>query len=178
MIRKRSLQPLQAHIRTAQNGLPHIIKAMNHMPVMVLFQLVIGLECRVGLHDGKETVQLVRHGCRKDCGVGPDDGRGEVVVGGWIGNGLETHANGHQFVPGSERFWLEEIRGIVRGKSLVYSKSGDLCRDLFMPGQLKNHFMNALCSDLCKRDEPTYCEVPNPSCRLPLHTRSYSSTTD
>ena len=93
MIRKRRFQPFQTHIRAAHDGLAHVVEAVNHVPVVVFFELVA--RCHAGVYgdDGVETVQLVRHGCCEDGGVGPDDGRGEVVVVFGIGDLLEAHAD-------------------------------------------------------------------------------------
>jgi hypothetical protein len=80
VIRKRSLQPLQRHVSRAHNSLSHIIKTMNHMPMMILRQTRIRSQARVCLHDGEETMQLMRHGSREDGLVGPDDWCWEIVV--------------------------------------------------------------------------------------------------
>jgi hypothetical protein len=93
VIRKRRLKALKRHIGTTHNCLPHIIKAMNHVPVVVFFELVARGEARVDGGDGVEAVQLVRHGGCEDGGVGPDYGSWEVVVVFGVGDGLEAHAD-------------------------------------------------------------------------------------
>lgn len=61
--------------------------------MVVVFEYVARCETGVDGDDGVETVELVRHGCGVDGGVGPDDGGGEVGVGARGGEELETHAN-------------------------------------------------------------------------------------
>lgn len=96
MIRKRRLQPLERQIRTTHNRLAHIIKAMNHMPVMILRQLNRTLQAAVHFDHRVQTVQLVRHGCREDSFVlVPDDGRRQVVVVLRALDVLEAHADGN-----------------------------------------------------------------------------------
>jgi hypothetical protein len=93
VIRKRRLKALKRHIGTTHNCLPHIIEAMNHVPMVVFFELVARGEARVDGGDGVEAVQLVRHGGCEDGGVGPDYGSWEVVVVFGVGDGLEAHAD-------------------------------------------------------------------------------------
>ena len=97
--------------------------------MVVFFELVARFHAAVDGDYGVQAVQLVRHGCGVDGGVGPDDGGGEVVVERGVGDGLEAHADccvvsgcgvgwrragdgrrtGHEFVPGAEDFGLEEV---------------------------------------------------------------------
>lgn len=44
MIGEGSFEPLQGHIRTAHDSLPHVIEAMDHVPVVVIRDRMIGLE--------------------------------------------------------------------------------------------------------------------------------------
>lgn len=66
---------------------------MNHMPVVVFFELVAGCHAAVDCDDSVKAVELVSHGCREDGGVRPDDGGGEVMVILGVGDLLETHAD-------------------------------------------------------------------------------------
>jgi hypothetical protein len=93
VIRERRFQAFKRHICAAHDRLAHIVKAVNHMPVVIFFELVAGRQAAVNGGDGVEAVQLVRHGCGEDGGVGPDDGGGEVVVVFGIRDGLEAHAD-------------------------------------------------------------------------------------
>lgn len=71
---------------------------MNHVPVMILLELVTGRHAAVDSNDSIQTVQLVRHAGGEDGGIGPDDGSWEVVVFLGIRDLLEAHAN---FIEGS-----------------------------------------------------------------------------
>ena len=126
MIRERGLQPFQAHVRRTHNGLAQIIKAMDHMPVMVFLELVVGLHAAIYGRHGVQAVQLVRHRGGEDGGVGPDDGCREVGVVLGVGDGLEAHAHGDELVPGAQSFRLEEVGGVVGGEGLVDGEFGDL----------------------------------------------------
>lgn len=92
MVRKRRLEAFKRHICAAQNRLAHVIEAMDHVPVVVVFKRVVGREAGVDGDDGVQAVQLVRHGGCEDGGVGPDYGGGQVVVILRVGDGLEAHA--------------------------------------------------------------------------------------
>lgn len=93
MIRKCRLEAFQRHVRAAHNCLTHVIKAVDHVPVVVLFELVAGCHAAVDGNDGVQAVKLVRHGGSEDGIVGPDDGGGEIVVVLGVRDGLETHAD-------------------------------------------------------------------------------------
>lgn len=93
MIWKRRLQALETHICRAHNRLAQIVKAVDHVPVVVFFELVAGCEARVYGGYGVQAVQLMCHAGGEDGGVGPDDGGGEVVVVLGVRDGLETHAD-------------------------------------------------------------------------------------
>lgn len=92
LVREGRLMSLQGDIGAAHDRLPHIIKAVDHMPVMVTWQRDVGLETGVGLHNGEETVQLVGHGGGEDGLVGPLDGGGEIVVLVGVVDPNETHS--------------------------------------------------------------------------------------
>lgn len=102
MIGERRLQSLEGHIRAAQDSLAHVIEAVDHVPVVVVFEGVVGREARVDGDNGVQAVQLVCHGGCKDGGVGPDDGRGQVVVGLRVWDGLEAHALWEELIPGAQ----------------------------------------------------------------------------
>jgi hypothetical protein len=87
------LQTLQRHIRTAHDGLSHVIEAVDHVPVMVFFELVAGRHAAVDCGDGVQAVQLVRHAGSEDSRIGPDDRCREVVVVLGIRDALEAHAD-------------------------------------------------------------------------------------
>lgn len=93
VIWERRLQPFQCHVSAAHDGLPHVIEAVDHVPMVVFRQGGVALEARVGLDDGEEAVQLVGHAGGEDGLVGPDDGRGKVVVFVRVIDPLETHAD-------------------------------------------------------------------------------------
>lgn len=77
VIREGSLQALQRQICAAHDRLPHVVEAVNHVPVVILRQLDVALQARVHFDDGVQAVQLVRHGCCEDGLVlVPDDGCG------------------------------------------------------------------------------------------------------
>ena len=38
VIRECCLQPLQAHVRRTHDGLAHVVEAVNHVPMVVLWQ--------------------------------------------------------------------------------------------------------------------------------------------
>lgn len=129
MIRKRRLQALEGQIRRAHDCLPHVIEAVNHVPVVVFRQRMVRLQAAVDFDDGEEAVQLVGHGGCEDGLIGPDDGRREVVVGFRVRDRLETHADRHELVPGLEGLGLEELGGVVRGEGLVDLEGRYLGRD-------------------------------------------------
>lgn len=56
VIRKRGLQALETHIRAAHDSLPHVIEAVNHVPMVVFLQLVTGRHATVDCDDGVEAV--------------------------------------------------------------------------------------------------------------------------
>jgi len=91
--------PFERNVCAAHDGLPHVVEAVDHVPVVVVRDGVVGFEARVGLHDGEEAVELVGHGGGEDGLVGPVDGPGEVVV--FVGfiDPDEAHAFGHEGVP-------------------------------------------------------------------------------
>jgi hypothetical protein len=93
VIRERSLQPLKTHIRTAHDGLTHVVEAVNHVPMVILFELVAGGHAGVDGDDGVEAVQLMSHRGGEDSSVGPDDGGWEIVVVLWVRDLLEAHAD-------------------------------------------------------------------------------------
>lgn len=93
MIRKRRFQPLKRHVSTAHDGLAHVIEAMDHVPVMIFFERVVGRDAAVDGDDGVEAVQLVGHGGCVDGGVGPDDWGGEIIIILRVGDGLEAHSD-------------------------------------------------------------------------------------
>jgi hypothetical protein len=130
MVREGSLQPLQRQIRRAHDSLPHVIKAVDHMPVVVLRQLGITLKTGVHFDHGKQAMQLVRHGGREDSPVLiPHDGGGQVVVQLRPLDVLEAHADWDQLVPGLEGLGLEEVGGVIGREGLVDSESRDLGGD-------------------------------------------------
>jgi hypothetical protein len=93
-----SFQTFQAHVRAAQNGLSHVVEAVDHVPVVVFRhgrdvpERVVGGHSRVDFYNGEEAVQLMGHGCREHGLVGPYDGRRQIVVVLWVRNGLKSHA--------------------------------------------------------------------------------------
>lgn len=93
VVRKRRLQALEAHIRRTHDGLPEIVKAVDHVPVVVVLEHVARRHAAVDGDNGVQAVQLVRHAGGEDGGVGPDDWGREVGVEGGVGDGLETHAD-------------------------------------------------------------------------------------
>ena len=120
VVRKGRLQSLQCQIGRAHNCLPHVVKAVNHMPVVILRQLNIALETRVNFDNSIQAVQLVRHGGSEDRLVlVPDDGCGQVVIQLWSLDVLEAHTDRDQLIPGGKRFGLEEVGGVVGREGLV-----------------------------------------------------------
>ncbi len=61
VIGKRRLQSLEGHVRRAHNGLPQVCEAVDHVPVVIFGQFVIGLEARVCLHDSELQEGEVSH---------------------------------------------------------------------------------------------------------------------
>ncbi len=51
IIRKRRLVPFQRDIRAAHDGLPHVVEAVDHVPVVVVRDGVVGFQTGVGLGD-------------------------------------------------------------------------------------------------------------------------------
>lgn len=117
---------------------------MDHMPVVVVFELVTRRHARVGPDDCVQTVQLMRHASSEDGGVGPDDGGWEVVEGFGVGDFLETHADGHQVIPGLQGLGLEKVGCVVWRESLVDFEGGDLCGYMRRPASdVSSDFMCA-----------------------------------
>lgn len=54
-------QAFERHVCRAHDSLTHVIKAMNHMPVMVFWQRRIGFKTGVCLNNCKKAMQLMRH---------------------------------------------------------------------------------------------------------------------
>lgn len=130
MIRERSLEPLERHIGAAQDGLAHVVEAVDHVPVVVLGQGRVGGEARVDLDDGEEAVQLVCHAGCEDGLVGPDDGGGEVVVEFWVLDVLEAHSDlkevsfgtwmgVREYVPGIKAFQASSV-SFVKNSEVLY----------------------------------------------------------
>lgn len=112
VIREGRLQTLESHIGAAHDGLSEVGEAVNHVPVMVVGDLVAGLDTGVGLNDGEldemlvtiynkraslnerayQAVQLVGDGGGEDGLLGPDDGGRQVVVLVRVIHPLEAHA--------------------------------------------------------------------------------------
>lgn len=85
---------LEGRVCGADDGLPHVAEAMDHVPVVVVRDLVARLEARVRLHDRPQAVKLVGHGRGEDGHARvPLDGRGQVVVFLGLLDPLETHAD-------------------------------------------------------------------------------------
>lgn len=95
MVWERRFQAFQRNVSTTHDGLTHVIEAMDHMPVVIFRERSVARESGVDLHDRVEAVKLVRHRGREDgtCGVGPDYGCREGVVGCGVGDVLEAHAD-------------------------------------------------------------------------------------
>ena len=93
VVRKCRLQPFKSHIRATHDSLAHVVKAVDHVPVMVFFKLMTRSHTGIDCDDSIEAVELVGHGCREDSSVGPDDGSGKVVVVLWVRNALKAHAD-------------------------------------------------------------------------------------
>jgi hypothetical protein len=161
VVGERSLQTFQAHVRAAQNGLAHVVEAVDHVPVVIFRhgcdvpEGVVGGHGGVNFHDSEQAVQLVGHGCREHSLVGPNNGRRQVVVILWIGNGLKSHAlcgngqrrnksfitsllTGHEPVPGLQSLRGEELRSVHGREGLINVELSDLGRNCpaLMPNQL------------------------------------------
>jgi hypothetical protein len=52
VIRKRRFQTFKRHICTTHNGLPHVIEAVDHVPVIIFFEFVARGEAGVDGGDG------------------------------------------------------------------------------------------------------------------------------
>lgn len=75
MVRECRLEPFERQIRRAHDRLAHVVKAMDHMPVVVFGQLDAALQPGVDFDNGVQTVQLVRHrGCEDGLVLVPHDG--------------------------------------------------------------------------------------------------------
>lgn len=66
MIRERCLEPFKRHICTAHDRLTHVVKAVYHMPMMVLRQLGVARQPGVDLNYSIQAVQLVGHAGSED----------------------------------------------------------------------------------------------------------------
>ncbi len=53
VVRERRLQALEGHVGAAHDGLPHVVEAVDHVPVVVVWDLVAGRQARVCLCDGE-----------------------------------------------------------------------------------------------------------------------------
>ena len=53
VVGKRRLVALERHVGTAQDGLPHIINTVDHMPMVVIRDWVARFDPRVGLGNGE-----------------------------------------------------------------------------------------------------------------------------
>lgn len=85
---------LEGRVGGAEDGLAHVAEAVDHVPVVVVGDLVARLEAGVGLHNGPEAVQLVRHGRGEDGhALVPLDGVRQVVILGGFLDPLEAHAD-------------------------------------------------------------------------------------
>lgn len=83
---------LECRVSGAHDGLAHVGDAVNHVPVVVVWNGVAGGEARIGLCHGEEAVNLVCHGGRENGHtVVPLDGLGEIMVFVGIIDPLEAH---------------------------------------------------------------------------------------
>ena len=68
-------EAFERQIRIAKDGLTQIVKAMNHVPMMVVRNAMVRLQTRISLHDRKEAMDLMcDRGC-EDCLLWPYDRR-------------------------------------------------------------------------------------------------------
>ena len=51
---------LERDVGAAHDGLPHVIEAVNHVPVVVVWDGEVGLEAGICLHDGELDKLWVR----------------------------------------------------------------------------------------------------------------------
>jgi hypothetical protein len=61
VIWKCRLQTFERHVCRAHDGLAHVVKAVDHVPVVVVWNSDVRLQTRVGLDDSVEAMQLVGH---------------------------------------------------------------------------------------------------------------------
>lgn len=52
MVWEGSLKSLERRVATTHDCLSKVVEAVDHVPVVIIGQLVVGLQARVGLHDG------------------------------------------------------------------------------------------------------------------------------
>jgi hypothetical protein len=152
VIGKCCLQTLQRHIRTAHNGLSHIIEAVDHVPVVVLLELVTRCHAAVDRSDGIQAVQLVRHAGGENSSVGPDDRSGEVVVVFGVRNALEAHANCYAGsvrvqsckevnVLGRSSFQARRVSGLKNSEVLYGAKVWLILNVVICVGTVASQFM-------------------------------------
>ena len=130
VVRKRGLETLESRVSAAHDRLPHVVEAVDHVPVVVLGQGRVGGEAGVDFDDGEEAVQLVRHAGCEDGLVGPDNGGGEVVVEFWVFDVLEAHSDlkevnfgawmgVREYVPGIRAFQASSV-SFVKNSEVLY----------------------------------------------------------
>ena len=93
VVRERRLVTLESHVGAAEDSFTHVVHAVNHVPVVVIGDGTICLDARVGLGNGEEAVDLVRHRRCKDGLAGPPDGCWEIMISVRLIDPDEAHAD-------------------------------------------------------------------------------------
>lgn len=73
MVGEGRLKSLQGDIGAAHDCLPHVVETVDHVPVVIVGDGMIGFETGVGLDHcelkGKESVSILHIGEQQSCGM-------------------------------------------------------------------------------------------------------------
>lgn len=61
VIRKRRLEAFESHVGAAHDGLPHVIETVDHVPMVIIWDLVTGCQARVCLDDSELLLLVISY---------------------------------------------------------------------------------------------------------------------